>query len=91
MKYGILKKKLLALHMYKCYQRYVGETERILRARLFDHKGYVNNQVISVTIWDYFNLPGHSLANLKITILEKVKKSYELYRKNPAYRRQSIS
>ena len=30
---------------------------------------------------DHFNLPGHSLANVKITILEQVKKLDIMYRK----------
>ena len=29
----------------------------------------------------HFNLPGHSIANLTVTILEKVKKHDEQYRK----------
>ena len=29
----------------------------------------------------HFNLPGHSVANLTVTILEKVKKKCDLYRK----------
>ena len=53
----------------------------MLKARLSDHRGYINNQVVSVTTGDHFNLPGHSLANMKITLLEKVKVNNDLYRK----------
>ena len=59
----------------------MGETGRMLKARFSDHKGYINNQVVSVTTGDHFNLPGHSLANMKIQILEKVKFPNEQYRK----------
>ena len=45
------------------------------------HRGYVNNQVVSVSTGEHFNLPGHSLANMKITIIEQVKKNDNMYRK----------
>ena len=44
-----------------------------MRARLAEHRGYINNQVIGITTSDHFNLPGHSLADMKVTILEKVR------------------
>ena len=65
----------------KCNSKYIRETGRMLKARLSDHRGYINNQVVSVTTGDHFNLPGHSLANMKITLLEKVKVNNDLYRK----------
>ena len=69
------------LECKKCDKRYIGETGRMLKARFSDHRGYINNQVIGVTTGDHFNLPGHSLANLQVTILEQVKKEDEQYRK----------
>ena len=57
------------------------QAERRLWALLSDHRGYINQQIVSVTTGDHFNLPGHSLANLKVSILEAVKKKYILYRK----------
>ena len=65
----------------KCDTKYIGETGRMLKARLSDHRGYINNQVVSVTTGDHFNLPGHSLAHMKIQILEQVKYNNEQYRK----------
>ena len=53
----------------------------MLKARLSDHRGNINQQIVRVTTGDHFNLPGHSLANLKVSILEAVKKNYILYRK----------
>ena len=69
------------LHCDKCCKIYIGETGRILRAQLSDHRGYISNQVIRATRGVHFNLPGHSLTNLKVMILEKVKKHDEMYRK----------
>ena len=65
----------------KCNSKYIGETGRMLKSRLADHRGYINNQVVSVTTGDHFNLPGHSLANMKIQILERVKINSNQYRK----------
>ena len=69
------------LECEKCKKFYIGETGRMLKARLSDHRGYINQQVFSVTTGDHINIPGHSLANLKVSILEAVKKNYYLYRK----------
>jgi hypothetical protein len=48
---------------------------------LADHRGYVNNHDYTKATGDHFNSPGHSLADLTITVLEKVKSSDDLYRK----------
>ena len=53
----------------------------MMKARLSDHKGYINNQVIAVTTGFHFNLPGHSLVDLQLIILEWAKKEDETYRK----------
>ena len=37
--------------------------------------GNGNNQVKSVATGEHVNLPGHSLANMTMTILEQVKKT----------------
>ena len=63
-----------------CNQRYIGETKRWLRNRLADHRGYVRDQTDNAT-GAHFSSPGHSLADLKITVLEQVKKKDDLYRK----------
>ena len=59
----------------ECSRIYIGESGRIMRARAAKHRGYINNQVIGIKTGDHFNLPGHSLANMKVTILEKVRNS----------------
>ena len=69
------------IHCEKCGKKYIGETGRLLKNRLSDHRGYIHNQVLSVSTGNHFNLPGHSLADVKITILEQVKKNDTMYRK----------
>ena len=58
---------------------YVGETRRIMKFRLPEHRGYVNNHDDTPT-GEHFNSPGHSLADMTVTILEKVKSSDDSYR-----------
>ena len=63
-----------------CRMRYIGESKRPLKFRLADHRGYVVNNHNTAT-GAHFNLPGHSVANISVTILEQVKKDDENYRK----------
>ena len=65
----------------RCNMKYVGETKRILKFRLADHRGYVNNLDESQATGKHFNSPGHSLSDLTIVILEKVRSSDDMYRK----------
>ena len=64
-----------------CQQIYIGETKRMLKYRLADHRGYVTDGVTSQATGAHFNLPGHSLADLTITILEQTKRKNSEYRK----------
>ena len=64
-----------------CKLKYVGETKRILKFRLADHRGYINNQDYTTATGEHFNSPGHSLSDLSITILERVKTMDDLYRR----------
>ena len=68
------------LECQKCGQRYVGTTGRQLKHRLAEHRGYIKNQVVSKATGAHFNMPGHSLANLKVTILEQTKGKDIAYR-----------
>ena len=43
----------------------------MLKSRLAQHRGYVQNNIEATG--QHFNLPGHSLADLMVTILEQVK------------------
>jgi hypothetical protein len=64
-----------------CKKRYVGETKRSLKYRLAEHRGYVTNQHTDKATGAHFNTAGHSLSDLKIIILEQVKKKEIEYRK----------
>ena len=46
---------------------YIGETGRILKHRLADHRGYVVNKMTKITTVAHFNTTGHTLAIIKIT------------------------
>ena len=64
----------------KCRLKYIGETKRIMKFRLAEHRGYIGNNDDTAT-GEHFNSPGHSISDLSITILEKVKSKGEMYRK----------
>ena len=64
----------------RCKEVYIGETKIILRFCLDEHRGYVNNGVDTAT-GSHFTGPGHSLSDMSVTALEKVRKNSEPYRK----------
>ena len=68
------------LECKRCRLRYIGTTGRQLKLRLAEHRGYITNQVVNTATGAHYNLPGHSLADLKVTILEQTKSSDEDYR-----------
>ena len=66
----------------KCQtQQYIGECERSLQARFADHRGYVTNKHLNKATGVHFNLPGHSIADMEVTILEKVLNKDSNFRK----------
>ena len=65
----------------RCKEAYIGETKRLLRSRIADHCGYVQNQKVDTATGTHFNLPGHSLADMTVTVLEQSKRNNEQYRK----------
>ena len=66
----------------KCPQQYIGETERMLKDRFLEHKGYANTNNQTKATGLHFSQKGHSVNNMKITILEKV------FNENPQFRKQ---
>ena len=52
---------------------YIGQTGRLMKFRIADHRGYIQTQVTS-------KATGHRLANMKFTILEQVKYNDIMYR-----------
>ena len=61
-----------------CKQVYIGETKRILKFCLADHRGYVLNNNKATATGLHFNLPGHSLEDLSITVIEQVKTEHHI-------------
>ena len=56
-----------------CKEAYIGETKHMLKTCLAQHCGYIQNKDDSKATGHHFNLPGHSLADLTVTIIEQVK------------------
>ena len=60
--------------------KYIGETEKPMHERLSQHRGYITRNTQDAT-GRHFNRPGHTLGNMNITILERVKSNDPIYRK----------
>ena len=67
-----------------CNQEYIGQTGRKLSVRFGEHLGYVRNKTDDPT-GIHFNLPGHNLNHMEVSVLEKV------FTNNRAYREQRES
>ena len=61
--------------------RYIGETHRLLKHRLAEHRGYVNNKIIFQATGAHFTSPGHSVSDMTILILEQVRSTDDMYRR----------
>ena len=72
---------MIECNVTKCKQRYIGESERSLKDRISEHIGYARTKNADKTTGRHFNLPGHTVANLTETILEKVHSDDIFYRK----------
>ena len=64
-----------------CKMQYIGETERSLQERFSEHKAYVMSRHLGKATGIHFNLSGHSVSDMKVTILEKVHSLDPLVRK----------
>ena len=71
---------LIECNKTSCRMRYIGETERQLRERFNDHKKYIKSIIPTQSTGEHFNSSGHSLHNITITIVEKVKHQDKDYR-----------
>ena len=69
----------------RCGEQYIGETEKTLHTRFSQHQSYVKNRNISKATGNHFNQRGHSLADMKVTVLEKI------YNQDPNYRKERES
>ena len=66
----------------RCPQQYVGESERSLKERFLEHKGYVSNNILTKAKGEHFNQKGHSVSDMEITIIEKI------FNQDPQFRKQ---
>ena len=64
-----------------CNKRYIGETKRMLKSRIADHRGYVISGNTETATGAHFNSPGHSLSHMKVSVIEQVKKKDDNYRR----------
>ena len=64
-----------------CHQVYIGETKRMLQTRVADHRGYVSNRRTDKATGAHFNMPGHSLADLRVSVIEQTRGKSIEYRK----------
>ena len=64
-----------------CLKFYIGETEREFLLRLKEHLGYIQNKNLNQPTGRHFNQNDHTIYDMRAIVLEKVKKSCELYRK----------
>ena len=76
-----MRKCLNNLKKDKCKTAFIEATKQELKCRLSDHCGYVVNKNTTTATAYRFNLPGHSLADLPVIIIEQLKKNDTLYKK----------
>ena len=61
-----------------CKQLYIGQTQRQLKTRFGEHKTSVRTKAKNV-IGEHFVGPGHSLANMEIAAIEKVRNTKQSF------------
>ena len=65
----------------KCSNQYIGETDRSLQDRFSEHRGYVTRKATHKATGEHYNLPGHQMADMQVTILEKILNTDPQFRK----------
>ena len=65
----------------KCRLQYIGETDRSLKERISEHKGYVTKKHLHRATGAYFNLPGHTVDNMSVMAIQKIHTRGTPYRK----------
>ena len=61
--------------------KYIGETMRTFRERFKEHLEYVRGNNQNQAVGKHFNLPGHSISNMRALIIEHCKGKTDMYRK----------
>ena len=72
---------MISCQKENCLQNYIGESERTLKDRISEHIGYIRTKKHNQATGHHFNLPGHSLADMKVIGLEQVRSRDPMYRK----------
>ena len=67
----LTKNILYCITCEKCGLQYIGESERTLRERFSEHKGYVVNNKLTKATGEHFNSKGHKASDMRVTVLEK--------------------
>ena len=75
------KNVIYCINCKKCENQYIGETDRSLQDRFSEHRGYVNRKILNKSTGEHFNSPGHSMADMTVTLLEKIYNSDPQFRK----------
>ena len=65
----------------KCLAQYIGETQDSLNGRFLDHRGYVMRKELDKVTGAHFNQKGHSVADMRICVVEKIRNPDPNYRK----------
>ena len=52
----------------RCKKKYIGDIERKLKDRIWEHKGYIRSKKLNEPIGNHFNQHGHSIMDLKVII-----------------------
>ena len=65
----------------RCKAQYIGESQRTLQDRFSEHLGYVRNPHTMKATGEHFNSKGHKQSGMMITIIEKVHKNSNIFRK----------
>ena len=60
------------INVDKCHEQCIGETSKTLSQRFAQHRGYVGNKELDKATGAHFNLPGHTMADIKVTKVEKI-------------------
>lgn len=58
----------------RCGNQYVGETGNALHVRLNGHRSDIKAKIVEKPVAQHFNQPGHSMNDLTIMCIEKIRK-----------------
>ena len=76
------KNILYCITCEKCSLQYIGESERTLKERFSEHKGYVLNNKLNKGTGEHYNMKGHKVSDMRVTIIEK------MFSSDPAVRKE---